>query len=119
MLFHRTQPVHPLVVAAAVAGLGAPITTPGTPPSRSRIFSEAIHHHRFHREQYRQYRKVCYRLAYMAKSLQETAGVLGALGAPLKLTCGIALSLVQALEVSSELFTRTISQLTPHAGYGC
>jgi len=39
----------------------------------------------------------------MAKSRQETAGVLGALGAPLKLTCGIALSLAQALEVSSEL----------------
>ena len=41
----------------------------------------------------------------MAKSIQETAGVLGALGSPVKLTCGIALSLVHALEVGSELFT--------------
>jgi hypothetical protein len=34
MLFHRTQPVHALVVATSVAGLGAPISTAGSAPSR-------------------------------------------------------------------------------------
>ena len=64
--------------------------------------SQAIRQKHLHGEQYRQYRRVCYRLAFMAKSLQETAGVLGPLGSPVKLTCGIALSLFQALEVSSD-----------------
>ena len=54
----------------------------------------------------------------MARSIQETTGVLGALGSPVKLTCGIALSLVQALHVSSELFTRTASNWASHTGYG-
>lgn len=100
MLFHRNQSMQALVVAASVAGLGVPITTTGTTPSRRTSLSGSIYHH-FHSEQYQQYRKVCYRLAFMAKTLRETAGVFGALGSPVKLTCGIALSLVEALEVSS------------------
>jgi len=47
----------------------------------------------------------------MAKSLQETADVLGVLGSPIRMTCGIALSLVQAFEVSTEPFTRTAFSL--------
>ena len=106
MLFHRTQPVHPLFVAASVAALGVPISIPGSTPSGRILSSDVIRHH-FHGEQYRQYRRACYRLAFMAKSLQETVGVLGPLGSPVKLTCEIALSLVQALEVSSDHFTHT------------
>ena len=112
MFFHRTQPVHPLVVAASVAGLGAPISIPGSTPGKHVLSSEVIRHH-FHGEQYRQYRRACYRLAFMAKSLQEVVGVLGPLGSPIKLTCGIAISLVQGLEVSSEPFTHTTSHWSP------
>ena len=104
MLFHRTQPLRALVVATSVASLGAPGATPGVASGRPVSLSKAVRNH-FHGEQYRQYRKACYRLAFMARSIQETAGVFGALGFPVKLTCGIALSLVQALEVSSEPFT--------------
>ena len=86
MLFNQRQPVPPVVVAGAVAGLGFPII-PGSPDRR---------------EQYPQYRRSCHRLTYMAKSLQEIVGALGPLGSPIKLTCEIALSLAQALEVSSE-----------------
>jgi len=73
--------------------LGAPISILGPTPSGHS-----------HGEQYREYRRACHRLASMAKSLQETAGVLGALGSPVRLTCGIALSLSQALEVSPDAF---------------
>jgi len=44
MLCRRTQPVHALIVAAAVAGLGAPITTPGVTPSRPISLSNAVLH---------------------------------------------------------------------------
>lgn len=108
MHLHRAQPAQALVVATSVAGLGIPVSNTGVTPSRPLSFSNAVHHH-FHAERYHQYRKACYRLAVMAKSIQETAGVLGVLGSPVNLTCGIALSLVQALQVSSEPFTRTIS----------
>jgi hypothetical protein len=102
MPFHRSQPVHALVVAASIAGLGAPISAPGSTPSRNKLSPGATRRHHFHSEQRLQYRRVCYRLAYMAKSLHETAGALGPLGSPVRLTCGIALSLVQALEVSPD-----------------
>ena len=98
--------MHALVVAASVAGLGVPIKATGATPSRQTSLSETIYQH-FHSEHYHQYRKVCNRLAFMARSLQETACVLGVLGSPIRLTCGIALSLVEALEVSSEPFTPT------------
>ena len=113
MHFHRTQSVHALVVAASVAGLGAPIPTSGSTPSRRILSSETIRRKHLNGEQYRQYRKACHRLAFMARSLQETAGVLGPLGSPVKLTCGIALSLVQALDVSSDPFTHTTSHWSP------
>lgn len=103
MPFHRTQPLRALVVAASVASIGAPGTIPGINFGGPISLSNAVRHH-FHGEQYRQYRRACYRLAFMARSIQETAGVFGALGTPVKLTCGIALTLVQALEVSSEPF---------------
>jgi hypothetical protein len=41
------------------------------------------------------------------------------MGSPVKLTCGIALSLVEALEVSSEPFAHTASHWSPNTGYGC
>ena len=114
MPFHRNQSVHALVVAASVAGLGVPVANPGTTPMQTSL-SKTIYHH-FHSEQYHQYRKVCHRLAFMAKSLRETAGVLGALGSPIRLTCGIALSLVEALEVGSEPFTPTSSHWSLYQG---
>ena len=43
----------------------------------------------------------------MAKYLLENSDVLGALRPPISLACGIALSLVQAFDVSTEPFTRT------------
>ena len=68
---------------------------------------------RHHLHRYGQYRRACYRMDFMAKSLQETVGVLGPLGPPVKLTCEIALSLAQALEVSSDNFTHTTSHWSP------
>ena len=113
MPFHRSQPVHALTVAASIAGLGAPISTPESTPSRHILSSGITCRHHIHGEQYHQYRKACYRLAYMAKSLYQTAGVMGAVGSPVKLTCGFALSLVQALEVSSGPFAHTVSHWSP------
>jgi len=113
MPFHRPQPVHALAVAASIAGLGAPISTPESTPRRHILSSGVTRRHHFHGEQYHQYRKVCYRLAYMAKSLHETAGALGPLASPVRLTCGIALSLVQALEVSFDPFAHTASHWSP------
>jgi len=113
MPFRRSQPVHALVVAASVAGLGTPISTPESTPRRHILLPGVTRRHHFHGEQYHQYRKVCHRLAYMAKSLHETAGALGLLASPVRLTCGIALSLVQALEVSSDPFAHTTSHWSP------
>ena len=104
--------MHPLAVAAAVAGLGIPIATPGMTPSMHIPLSEPVYHP-FHGKQYRQYRRACYRLASMARSIQEAAEVMGPLGTPVKATCAIALSVVRALEVSSEPFIRTTSHWSP------
>lgn len=106
MHFHRTQPVHALVVVASVGGLGAP---PGSTPNEHISSPETIRRKPLRSEQYCQYRSACYWLAFTAKSLQETAGILGPLGSPVKLTCDIALSLVQALDVRSDRFAHTTS----------
>lgn len=115
MLSHRTQPVHALVATTYVASLGISITTPITTPTRPFSLSNTIDH----RSQYEEYRKACYLLASMAKSVQDTADSLGVLGSPVKLTCGVALTLVGALEVSSETLHSHDSSLTPHTGHGC
>ena len=97
MLSRRTQPVHALVATTYVASLGTSITTPITTPTRPFSLSNIIDHG----SEYKEYRKACYLLASMAKSVQDTADSLGVLGSPVKLTCGVALTLVGALEVSS------------------
>ena len=82
-------------------------------PVGAYFYRGAIHRKRLHIEQYRHYRRACYRLAFTAKSLQETASSLGPLGFPFKLTCGIALSLVRALFVSSNPFYQHNFSLIP------
>ena len=114
----RTKPLRALVAVASVAGLSAPGITLGVTSGGPVLSSTAIRHH-IHGEQYDRYRGACYRLTFMARSIQETAGVLGALGSPVELTCGIARSLVQALEVGSErtLYLSDFS-FPPHTDHG-